>query len=101
MEVRHLADGAVLAGYPELPEAAANEAARALSAELFREGRAGLLDAIPAARTLLVLFDPDRLAHSAVEERLLRASCAPSSVEARTIHLPTCYGGEAGPDLEE
>jgi KipI family sensor histidine kinase inhibitor len=101
MEVRHLADGAVLAGYPELPEAAANEAVRALSAELFREGRAGLLDAIPAARTLLVLFDPDRLAHSEVEPRLTRASAAPSHSSPRTIHLPTCYGGEAGPDLEE
>src|SRR6267154_3702397 len=100
MEVRHLADGAVLAGHPDLPEPAANEAARALAAQLSREAPAWLLDAIPAARTLLVLFDPDRLAHSAVEERLLRASAAPSPVEARTIHLPTCYGGDVGPDLE-
>jgi KipI family sensor histidine kinase inhibitor len=101
MEVRNLADGAVLAGHPDLPEPAANQAARALAAALARERPAWLFDAIPAARTLLVLFDPDRLAHSAVEEQLLRASGVPSSVQARTVHLPTCYGGEAGPDLEE
>src|SRR5207237_9218674 len=101
MEVRHLADGALLAGYPDLPEAAANRAARALAAGLSREGPAWLLDAIPAARTLLVLFDPDGLGHSGVEERLLRASAVPSPASPRTIHLPTCYGGEAGPDLDE
>jgi antagonist of KipI len=101
MEVRHLADGAVLAGYPDLAEPAANQAARALAAGLSREAPAWLFDAIPAARTLLVLFDPDRLGHPAVEERLLRGAAAPSPAEARTVHLPTCYGGEAGPDLEE
>src|SRR5256885_16842638 len=101
MEVRHLADGAVLAGWPDLPEPAANEPARALPAELSREGLEGSLDAIPAARTLLVLFDPDRLRHPRVVERLSRASAALSPAPARTIHLPTCYGGDAGPDLEE
>jgi len=101
MEVRHLADGAVLAGYPDLPEPAANQAARALAAGLSRETPAWLLDAIPAARTLLVLFDPDRLGHSEVEALLLRASATPSPAPSRTIHLPTCYGGDAGPDLEE
>src|SRR4051812_26162235 len=101
MEVRHLADGAVLAGWPDIPEPAANEAARVLSAGLSREGLEGLLDAIPAARTLLVLFDPDRLRHPEVVERLSRASTAAAPAPARTVHLPTGYGGEAGPDLEE
>src|SRR3954447_17655621 len=101
MEVRHLTDGAVLAGYPELAELAANQAARAVAAGLSRESPAWLLDAIPAARTLLVLFDPDRLAHSEVEKVLSRASTAAPHPPARTIRLPTCYGGEAGPDLEE
>ena len=101
MEVRHLTDGAVLAGFPELPELAANQAARAVADGLSRESPAWLLDAIPAARTLLVLFDPDRLAHVEVEKVLSRASAAPPQAPARTIRLPTCYGGEAGPDLEE
>jgi KipI family sensor histidine kinase inhibitor len=101
MEVRHLADGAVLAGWPDLPEAAANETARALASDLSREGAEWLLDAIPAARTLLVLFDPDRRGHPEVVERLSRASAGSSPAQARTIHLPTCYGGDAGPDLEE
>jgi len=101
MEVRHLADGAVLAGWPELPEPAANGTARAIAADLSREGADWLLDAIPAARTLLVLFDPDALGHSGVEALLLRASATPSHAPSRTIHLPTCYGGDAGPDLED
>jgi KipI family sensor histidine kinase inhibitor len=98
MEVRHLADGAVLAAHPDLPDAAANRLSRDLSAALSREDPPWLLEAIPAARTLLVLFDPDRIAHGEVEEILRRPAAATGEAAPRTVRLPTCYDG---PDLEE
>src|SRR5436305_4855344 len=98
MRARHLADGAVLAGFPDLDAAAANRAARVLATALGRDDR--VLDAIPAARTVLVLFDPDRLAHRDLEDLLRHARSEPSGV-ARTVHIPACYGGDAGPDLDE
>src|SRR5438105_7236447 len=101
MEVRHLVDGAVLALYADLPDSAANEKARAVAADLSRENPGWLLDAIPAACTLLVLFDPDRCGHAGVEDRLKRASPSPALAPPRTVRLPTCYGGDAGPDLDE
>src|SRR4051812_11391106 len=97
MQVRHLADGAILAAHPDLPDAAANRLSRALAAALSRDRPAWLLEAIPAARTLLVLFDPERIAHGDVEDLLRRPAAASDEPAPRTVHLPTCYDG---PDLE-
>ncbi|MFL5374526.1 MAG: carboxyltransferase domain-containing protein [Myxococcales bacterium] len=96
--MRHLADGAVLAAHPDLPDAAANRLSRALAAALSRDRPPWLLEAIPAARTLLVLFDPERIAHGDVEDLLRRRAAASDEPAPRTVHLPTCYDG---PDLEE
>ncbi|MFL5400607.1 MAG: carboxyltransferase domain-containing protein [Myxococcales bacterium] len=96
--MRHLADGAILAAHPDLPDAAANRLSRALAAALSRDGPPWLLEAIPAARTLLVLFDPERIAHGDVEDLLRRPAAASREPAPRTVHLPTCYDG---PDLED
>ena len=85
---------------PGAPDAEANRSAIAIAAALARRPPPGLLDAIPGARTLLLLFDPDLLDHSAAEELLLRIEPLEKSAELRTIRLPALYGGEAGPDLE-
>ena len=99
-ELRHVVDGAVLLEYPGEPDVEANRAAVAVAAALARHGPAGLLDAIPGARTLLVLFNPDVLGHAAAEELLLRLEPLAQELEPRTVRLATLYGGEAGPDLD-
>jgi allophanate hydrolase subunit 1 len=86
-ELRHLADGAALLALP-------NAQALDLAAALSQEAPPGLLDAIPGARTLLVLFDPDRFDPAALEG--MRAAARP--LEPRTVRLRACYDG---PDLEE
>jgi KipI family sensor histidine kinase inhibitor len=98
--LRHVVDGAVLLEYPGAPDAVANRAALALAAVLSQQRPRGMLDAIPGARTLLVLFDPDVLDHRAAEDLLLRIEPREQSAEPRTVRLPALYGGEAGPDLE-
>ena len=98
--LRHVVDGAVLLEYPGEPDAEANRAAVAVAAALAQRRPAGLLDAIPGARTLLVLFDPDVLDHPAAEELLLGIEPVEKSAEQRTVRLPALYGGDAGPDLE-
>src|SRR3954465_15365257 len=98
MQVRHLADGAILAAHPDLPDAAANRLSRAVAAALSRDRPPWLLEAIPAARTLLVLFKPARIAPGDAEGRLGRRAAARAEPAPRTAHLPTCYDG---PDLED
>ena len=99
-EVRHVVDGAVLLEYPGLADAEANRAAVAVARALARRRPPGLLDAIPGARTLLVLFDPEVLDHASAEELLLRIEPLERSAEPRTVRLAALYGGDAGPDLE-
>ncbi len=98
--LRHVVDGAVLLEYPGEPDAQANRAAVAVAAALARRRPAGLLDAIPGARTLLLLFDPDVLDHASAEELLLRIEPLEKSAEPRTVRLAALYGGDAGPDLD-
>ena len=103
IDVRDVVDGAILIGYPDADEEEANRRAVAAARGLAARPPAGLLDAVPAARTLLVLFDPRRLAHEHLARTLRkdRENAAVSRDGRRTLHVPVFYGGEAGPDLEE
>jgi len=98
--LRHVVDGAVLLDHPGATDAEANRAAVAVARALARGAPAGFLDAIPGARTLLVLFDPEVLTHAAVEELLLRIEPLRQEAEPRAVRLPALYGGKAGPDLD-
>ena len=84
--MRLLADGAVLL---ELSNADALDLAAALAAD----PPAGFLDAVPGARTLLVLFDPGRFDPALLSKPLPASARAPP----RTVRLQAAYDG---PDLE-
>src|SRR5260221_5022990 len=80
--MRPLADGAVLL---ELT----NAEALGLAAALAAARPDGFLDAVPGARTLLVLFDPDKFDPA----RIPALSVSAARPEPRTIRLPTVYDG--------
>src|SRR5207237_1136805 len=74
----------------------ANRAAVALSRKLRAMPHAGILDAIPAARTVCVLFDPSRLSRKRLSRQIARAARG-SSEEDRTrrlFRLPVVYDAE-------
>ncbi len=92
VRVRDVRDGVLLADLPEASEDEANRwcvaAARRLHAARIR----GLLDAIPAARSLLVEFDPERLGRDRVSAEL--ESYRPGEPDAgarRTLIVPVAY----------
>src|SRR5206468_11768673 len=102
IDVRDVVDGAILIGYPDADEEEANRRAVAAARGLAARAPAGFLDSVPAARTLLVLFDPGRLAHGHLA-RALRRDAKNNAIPRdgrRTLHVPVFYGGQAGPDLE-
>lgn len=101
-------DGAILAEYPGSTDWEANRAAvsaaRALKArqKLPARGTRGLLDAIPGARTLLLLFDSDLLDRESLSREVaMGAAGFPSAGEGRTVRIPVLYGGAAGADLPD
>ncbi len=65
-----------------------------------------LLDLVPTASTLTLVFDPDRLdapaVEAAVRTRLGEAGTdAAPAAAPRVVEIPVCYGGAFGPDAAE
>jgi len=96
-------DGVLLVEYPEASEEVANRAAVLLARRLTGGAQPGILDAIPAARSLLVIFDGRRLSRGRLGRELSRLFSDPSDGAAtgRLIRIPVAYGGPFGPDLGE
>jgi inhibitor of KinA len=58
----------------------------------------------PAYCSLLLTFDPGKIAHDKVEvflHSVAQSFKKTSPVSSKTVEIPVCYGGEFGPDLEE
>ena len=79
-----------------------NRRVHALALALGQRALSGVADLIPTYRSLLVNYDPVRLdvadlTHAIADlARALDDSTLPAP---RTVEIPTCYGGEFGPDL--
>ena len=73
--------------------------ARRVSAALGASARS----VVPAYRSVLVEYDPDRIPFSELSDVIRR--CLPGGDPAtvaphRTVTIPVCYGGDLGPDLD-
>jgi KipI family sensor histidine kinase inhibitor len=63
---------------------------------------AGVVDLIPAYRSLLVQYDATTTSLAALQATLLKLCSDPGGQvqdRSRVVHIPTLYGGEHGPDL--
>lgn len=102
MRLTPVGDAALLAAFDDPDLLDANRRVRALEAALLERRPAGLLDLIPAYRTLLVHVDPlvwppdvaSRFVHAATQALDLS-----HSETGRVVELPVRYGGAEGPDL--
>lgn len=74
--------------------------ARAITARLGGE----IIEVVPTYRSLLVLHDPLQLHRTRLLQRIqtILAELPEGTAEppGRAVHLPACYGGAFGPDLE-
>lgn len=63
----------------------------------------GVIDLHPAYASILVIFDPVRQDHTALQFSLRRRLAESEGIELPPpprIEIPVCYGGEYGPDLD-
>ncbi len=63
----------------------------------------GVVECVPAYASLLVEFDPERIAYEELARQvgaLLEQAAVENSGPSRVVEIPTRYGGEFGPDLE-
>src|SRR5260370_37683490 len=93
-------DGALLVEFPGSSDQEANAAAAAFGRKLISEQLPGVHDAVPGARTLLLIFDPELLDRAALE-KLLESPTDAGAWQQKTVKIPVAYGGIHGPDLEE
>ena len=79
-----------------------NNQVRALAIALTASGMPGLVEVVPTYRSLGIQFDPTRLGLDELKAHIQStlATLDPSRLPApKVVTLPTCYGGEFGPDL--
>jgi KipI family sensor histidine kinase inhibitor len=78
-----------------------HQLARAVRERLGAEG----LEVVPTYRSLLVIHDPLRTPRDGLVERIRALAgelgAVPAPGPQRVVRIPTRYGGEHGPDLEE
>lgn len=80
----------------------AHEQIRRMLRLLELEPVTGVRNVHPAYCSLLVKFDPLKLLHEALEEKLRKYLGRLDKVKLpkpRQVEIPVCYGGEFGPDL--
>jgi len=97
-------DQSLLIDLDEKISSEAHERLRRLLWLLESEPVAGVRNLRPAYCSLLVTFDALALTHDELETILrgyVQRAPSASLPEPREIEIPTCYGGEFGPDLEE
>lgn len=104
---RPVRDGVLLADLPGVSEERANEACVALAERLRASRVRGLLDAVPGACSLLLIFDPLRVCAERVRREAESANrrsletiwtSTTAARSRRLLRLPVAYGGE---DLDE
>lgn len=82
----------------------AHQQVRKLSHVLASHPIAGVRNLHPAYCSLLVDFDPLKMTHADLEVALRHCIVQVDELELpapREVEIPTCYGGECGPDLDE
>jgi KipI family sensor histidine kinase inhibitor len=97
-------DMAVLVELGDLPDLATSLRIHAVASQLREHPPHGVIESIPGLTSLLVEFDPLKVAAPDVERAIIDAI---GRVDARPIApprvrvIPTVYGGEYGPDLAD
>ena len=98
-------DSALVIEFEERIDETINRRAQLLAASMDARKVPGVLEVVPAFRTVTVYFDPLATDVDVLRGALLtdaeRLHQLPAhfSVNRRTHHVPVRYGGEAGPDL--
>lgn len=63
----------------------------------------GVLDVVPAARTVTLIVDPLRADPAVLDDQVreIIAACTPADLApGRVVEIPVCYAGAFGPDLD-
>ena len=104
-DIRWMSERTLRVGLADAISARATSRVVAAHKALAAAGIPALIDLTPAYTTVLLTFDPGSVDRDSAEILVRRALAEMADVEAdaaaRVVEIPVCYGGEAGPDLED
>ncbi len=95
-------DAALVVEYGDGIHPALNRRVRELCLAVDRARPEGVRDVVPTYRSLLVNYDPRVTTFEALRSRLADLESGLAEAPApppRLVEIPTCYGGDFGPDL--
>jgi KipI family sensor histidine kinase inhibitor len=97
-------DRAIFVEFGDSIDPDVNQRVRNLKLAIERAGIPGVVESVPTYRSLLVYFEPLQVSASKLQEtvcHLLQYAIENELPKRRLIEIPTAYGGEFGPDLEQ
>ena len=97
-------DSAIVVEYGDGIDLRINARVRLLHRALGAGRPAGVVETVPAYRSLMVHYDPIVLSREAIERWIAGTADrlpAESPAACRTVEIPVVYGGAAGPDLAD
>src|SRR5437660_9233069 len=96
-------DSAITVEFSRNIDDAANQRVLALDRALAGAPIAGVTEAVPTYRSLLVHYDPATIDFDSLSQRLLALAQSPAEATsaAKRWRIPVAYGGEHGIDLED
>lgn len=100
---RPMGDRALLVEVGDAIDPTVNRRVRELFITLRRDPFEGVVEMVPAYRSLMIVFDPLAISRTSIERRIeeIHETADTSGLPPpRTMEVPVRYGGEEGPDLE-
>ncbi len=96
-------DAALVVEFGDRIDLRLNARVLALADRIAAVGIAGIIETIPTFRSLMISFDPSRIAFGALARRVLAllADAEQRPHSGRTWRLPVCYDPEVAPDLAD
>ncbi len=81
-----------------------NATVHRLAASLQQEFTSGINAVVPTYRSLMIYFDPLQVSRNEIKVRVENiyakvAADTATTQQCRVVYIPTCYGGDFGPDL--
>lgn len=109
MHLTPLGDRAILIRVGDSIDEATHRRVRAICARLREGAVAGMVELVPAYASVALYYDPARVgaAEKPYEAIAAAVRAALSGIgeqeppPSRVVEIPVCYGGDAGPDLDE
>lgn len=97
----------LLVSFSDVMAEPSNRAALAFRSEVVRQAWDGIIETSASLASAYIRFDPERLPHADIQERVRRLLAlrnwyeAPLPAGRRLWRVPTVYGGELAPQLDE